>query len=141
MLRSKLNRFALAASLVTATVIGFVPNIADAAVYSNGSKSSTFDVTLTIVADCTISANALNFGASQGLITTNITASSTLAVTCTNTTPYNVGLNAGTGVGSTTAVRTMSGTGLIPASYNIIYSRQRVAQTGGILRAPILKVG
>lgn len=44
--------------------------------------------------------NTLDFGQSQGVLATAVTGTSTLNVTCTNTTPYNVGLNAGTGTGS-----------------------------------------
>ncbi|WP_443093206.1 Csu type fimbrial protein [Duganella flavida] len=88
-----------------------LPLLSGAAVYSNGSKTVTFDVTLTIIADCTIAASNLNFGSSQGVLATTVNATTSLNVTCTNTTPYNVGLNAGTGTGSTTAARLMSGTG------------------------------
>jgi spore coat protein U-like protein len=101
-------RFAVTALTVASL---FAANYTDAAVYSNGSKTSTFDVTLKIVADCIIAANPLDFGQSQGVLSTAVTANSTLNVTCTNTTPYNVGLNAGTGTGSSTSARLMSGTG------------------------------
>lgn len=111
MLRSKLSRLMLAASLITASAAALYPTLADAAVYSNGTKTTTFDVTLTIIADCTITANAMNFGSSQGVISTAVNTTSQFSVLCTNTTPYNIGLNAGTGAGSTTAARTMSGTG------------------------------
>ena len=96
---------------LTAVASLFAATMADAAVYSNGSKTSTFDVTLKIIADCTIVANPLDFGQSQGVLATAVTANTTLNVTCTNTTPYNVGLSAGTGTGSSTAARLMSGTG------------------------------
>jgi spore coat protein U-like protein len=88
-----------------------LPVISGAAVYSNGSKTSTFDVTLKIIADCTIASTALDFGQSQGVLATAVNVNTTLNITCTNTTPYNIGLNAGTGTGSTTAARLMSGTG------------------------------
>ena len=104
----RVSRLALL-TLVSASFIA--AGIASAAVYSNGSKTVNFDVTLTIIADCTIAANALNFGSSQGVLATSVSANTTVNVTCTNTTPYNIGLNAGTGVGSTTAARLMSGTG------------------------------
>lgn len=84
---------------------------ADAAVYSNGSKTSNFDTTLQIIADCTINANPLDFGQSQGVLATAVAVNTTIGVTCTNTTLYNLGLNAGTGTGSTTSTRTLSGTG------------------------------
>jgi len=113
------TRFVLA-SLASASLVA--ASIASAAVYSNGSKTANFDVTLTIIADCTIAANALNFGSSQGVLATSVSANTTLNVTCTNTTPYNVGLSAGTGTGSTTAARLMSGTGANTSTvaYNLL---------------------
>ncbi|MFS2008146.1 spore coat U domain-containing protein [Duganella sp. CT11-25] len=97
---------------VLAAAIGamLLPVLSGAAVYSNGSKTSTFDVTLKIIADCTIAATALDFGQSQGVLATAVNVNTTLNITCTNTTPYNIGLNAGTGTGSTTSARLMSGT-------------------------------
>ncbi|NGZ83605.1 Csu type fimbrial protein [Duganella aceris] len=102
-----LRRVAIAAAFGAA----LVPVLSGAAVYSNGSKTSTFDVTLKIIADCTIAANPLDFGQSQGVLATAVSVNTTLNVTCTNTTPYNIGLNAGTGTGSSTTARLMSGTG------------------------------
>src|SRR5207253_995723 len=73
--------------------------------------TTTFTVQMTITASCTIvSAATLNFG-SQGVLTANVDQSSILQVTCTNTTPYNIGLNAGTGSGATVAVRKMTSGG------------------------------
>lgn len=81
-----------------------------AAVYQNGTKTSTFDVTLKIIADCTIAASPLDFGQSQGVLSAAVTANSNLSVTCSNSTPYNIGLSAGTGTGSAGTTRYMSGT-------------------------------
>ena len=70
--------------------------------------TSTFTVQVAITASCTInSASTLNFG-SQGVLTANVDQTSTMQVQCTNTTPYNIGLNAGTGTGATVAVRKMT---------------------------------
>lgn len=111
------------AALATAMAVALaaVAPMADAAVYSNGSKTATFDVTLKIIADCTIATQPLDFGQSQGVLASTVNVNTTLSVTCTNTTPYNVGLNAGTGTGSTTAARVMSGTGANTStvSYNL----------------------
>jgi len=85
--------------------------LADAAVYSNGSKTANFDVTMKIIADCIISASNLDFGQTQGVLSAAVNVNTTLSVTCTNTTPYNIGLSAGTGTGSTVSARLMSGTG------------------------------
>lgn len=97
--------------LSAALVVVGTASISGAAVYGNGSRTSSFDTTLTIVADATISANPLDFGQSQGALQTAVTVNTTLSVTATDTTPYNVGLNAGTGSGSTVTDRRMSGTG------------------------------
>lgn len=71
------------------------------------SVTSTFAVNLTIAATCVInSTSALNFGSlgvlggSSGTDTNDGTA--TVAVQCTDTTPFNVGLDGGTGGGDTT---------------------------------------
>ena len=53
---------------------------------------------------------ALNFG-SQGVLSANVDQTSALQVQCTDTTPYNVGLDAGTGAGATVATRKMTSGG------------------------------
>jgi spore coat protein U-like protein len=73
--------------------------------------TTTFAVQMTITASCVInSASTLNFG-SSGVLSANIDQTSTLQVQCTNTTPYNIGMNAGTGTGATVAVRKMTSGG------------------------------
>ena len=72
--------------------------------------TNTFQVQITLIASCAISATTLNFGSSVGVLTSVVNGSSTLSVTCSNTTPYNVGLDAGTVSGSTVATRLMAGT-------------------------------
>lgn len=70
--------------------------------------TSQFQVTLTVQAECKLtSATDLAFGTS-GVIQSAITATSNVGVQCTNTTPYNIGLNAGTGTGATVAARKMT---------------------------------
>lgn len=73
--------------------------------------TTTFTVQMTITASCVInSASTLNFG-SSGVIAANVDQTSTMQVQCTNSTPYNIGLNAGTGAGATVAVRKMTNAG------------------------------
>jgi len=72
--------------------------------------TTTFNVSLTITASCTVSATALSFG-SSGVIAASIDNTSTVTVTCTNTTPYNVGLDAGTATGATVTTRKMTSGG------------------------------
>ena len=55
----------------------------------------------TVAASCMVSASDLNFG-SVGLLASEVTGSTSLAVTCTNGTAYTIGLNNGlTGTGPT----------------------------------------
>jgi spore coat protein U-like protein len=73
---------------------------------------TTFTVQVTIVASCVInSASTLNFGGSQGALTADVDQTSTISVQCTNTTPYNIGLDAGTGAGATVATRKLTNGG------------------------------
>ena len=110
MLRVIFPRLAVAASVAFSST-ALMPRVADAAVYLNGSNTATFDVTLKIIANCTIAAAGLDFGQSQGVLATAVNVNTTVNVTCTSTTPYNVGLTAGTGTGSSGTTRYLSGTG------------------------------
>lgn len=104
MLRVKMSKVFALVTLSTAAIA------ASAATYSNGTATANFDVTLKIVANCIISATNMDFGQNQGVIHTTVNAQTSVVVTCTNTTPYNVGLNAGTGTGSSGTTRFMNGT-------------------------------
>lgn len=64
--------------------------------------TSNFTVSATVVATCTIGATNLGFGNYTG---TQTDSSSTITVTCTNSTGYTVGLSSGSG---TVAARKMT---------------------------------
>ncbi|AZO45126.1 MULTISPECIES: spore coat U domain-containing protein [Mesorhizobium] len=86
--------------------------LAISALFSGEASATTtttnMTVQMTITASCTISsASTLNFG-SSGVIAANVDQTSTVQVQCTNTTPYNIGLDAGTGSGATVAARKMT---------------------------------
>ena len=81
--------------------LSMVPMPAEAA-----TATTTFAVTATVVATCLVSATPLGFGNYTGVVDP---ASSTVTVTCTNTTPYNVGLSAGLATGATVTTRKMTG--------------------------------
>lgn len=70
--------------------------------------TSHFNVKTTVQKACNVAATALNFGAYAKAL---INATSTISVTCTNTTTYNAGLNAGTATGATVTNRSMTGPG------------------------------
>jgi spore coat protein U-like protein len=70
--------------------------------------TGTFQVQIQIQATCIlVSSSALTF-ATSGVLTANVDQTSTITVQCTNTTPYNIGLNAGANGGSVTT-RQMKG--------------------------------
>jgi len=114
----------IARHLVAAFIGAALASPGWAAVYGNGSKTSSFDVTMKIVADCTIAANPLDFGQTQGVLSAAVRVNTTLNVTCSNSTPYNIGLSAGTGAGSSATTRYLSGTGANTATvqYNLYQS-------------------
>lgn len=99
----------LSYALIGALLLGGHTPAMYAATYSNGTSTGTFNVSMTVQANCSISTNPLSFVASN-VLTTVVNQQTTLAVTCTNTTPYNVGLDAGNVAGSTVANRLMAGT-------------------------------
>ena len=73
---------------------------------ATSTAKTTFTVTATVNATCTIAATNLSFGTYTG---TAATGQSTVSVTCTNTTPYNVGLDQGTSTSATVTTRAMTG--------------------------------
>jgi spore coat protein U-like protein len=96
----------MAPHIALAVCFGVVAGVAEAA-----STSSTFTVQVTLTASCIInSTTTLDFG-SQGVLSANVDQTSSVQVQCTNTTPYNIGLDAGTGSGATIAVRKMTSGG------------------------------
>jgi len=83
--------------------------------YTASTSGTTW--TATIASNCSVSATNLNFG-TVGLLNSALNATNTLSVQCTNTTPYNVGLNASNGMGATVTSRTMTN-GVATVSYSL----------------------
>jgi spore coat protein U-like protein len=90
-------------------------------------NTATFQVTATVQATCLISATNLNFGTYAGIQTD---ATSTVTVTCTNTTPYNVGLNAGLATGATVTTRKMTGPAAALLAYSLSQTNDRTTNWG-----------
>ncbi|MCI0466362.1 MAG: spore coat U domain-containing protein [Beijerinckiaceae bacterium] len=91
--------------------------------------TATFQSQITIVADCQIpTTNTLNFG-SNGALLANVDATTTFSVQCTNTTPYDIGLNQGTTAGGTTATRLMT-SGSATVSYQMFSDAARTVNWG-----------
>lgn len=94
--------------------------------------TSSFTVSITIAATCTVnSASTLNFG-NQGILSANVDQTSAIQVTCTNTTPYNIGLDAGTGSGATVATRKMTSSGAT-VNYTIYSNSGRTTVWGNTI--------
>jgi spore coat protein U-like protein len=84
---------------VAALTLGLATTAANAA-----TTNTTFQVSAVVQANCTISAAALAFGNYTGAQNDK---TSNLTITCTNTSPYDIGLDAGTTSGATVANRSM----------------------------------
>ncbi|MEZ5815784.1 MAG: spore coat U domain-containing protein [Hyphomicrobiaceae bacterium] len=70
--------------------------------------TNTFQSKIVIVAECKVqSTQDLDFG-SHGVLDANVDATADIGVQCTNTTPYNVQLNAGSTSGGSIATRLMT---------------------------------
>lgn len=73
--------------------------------------TTTFQAKIVINASCVINnANVLDFGTPvPGILAANIDAATTLSVTCTNLTPFTVGLDGGLNSGGSVTARKMKG--------------------------------
>jgi spore coat protein U-like protein len=70
--------------------------------------SWSFLAGVAVAAQCTTTASTLNFGTRASLATV-VSANTSVNVSCSSSTAYSVGLNAGTSAGGTTTLRRMSG--------------------------------
>jgi spore coat protein U-like protein len=100
--------------------------------------TGTFNVRITIQAECRVnSATDLDFG-TTGVIAANIDQQSAISVQCTNSTPYDVGLNAGTGSGATVANRLMTGTSGATVAYNLYRDAARSQVWGNTIGTDVV---
>lgn len=113
------------------TVYGQIPAAQSAipGTYTDTVSSATtqFTVTAIIQATCTVSATSLTFGTYAGTL---LSSTSTISATCTNTTPYNIGLNAGTATGATVTNRSMIGPSASLLKYNLFSDSGRTINWG-----------
>jgi spore coat protein U-like protein len=94
----KINRSAL---FIALSAVAFAGQI-------QAQESDSFQVTAEVVAACSIAATDLNFSDYNPVIAAAVPGQSTIAVTCTNESPYSIGLNAGLGDGATVSARAMT---------------------------------
>jgi spore coat protein U-like protein len=81
-----------------------------------GTATTTLGVSLTINAGCNVASSPVGFPA-QTVLASAVNQSGSISVTCTNTTPYNVGLDKGAGSGASVSNRLMTG----PSSATVAY--------------------
>ena len=101
---NKFKSLALSAGTVAFLFAGLAPNEAEATT----TVTATIAVSASVLSSCGVTALPLAFGTYNPAQVTNTTAQTTVAVTCTNGTPYNVGLSVGGGTGATVATRKMT---------------------------------
>lgn len=96
-------------SLYSALV--FCAALAAPAIGHAATDTDTMTVTATVIASCDVDANDLAFGNYDPVSATPLDIGTTVAVTCTHGTSYDVSLNAGVGAGATVAARRMTSGG------------------------------
>jgi spore coat protein U-like protein len=116
------SKSALSTAALGFLALSLCPISADAATVTN-----TIGVSATVVATCLVSTTSMAFGPYTGLVTP---ASSTVSVTCTNTTPYAVGLSAGLGTGATVTTRSMTSLASASLGYGLFSDATHLANWG-----------
>ncbi|MGU3494050.1 spore coat U domain-containing protein [Xanthobacteraceae bacterium A53D] len=92
--------------------------------------TGNLNVTITITAECLITAvSAVDFG-SHGVIAANVDNAGSVSVQCTNTTPYTIGLGVGNGAGATTAIRKLTGPSAATINYSLYQNAARTTVWG-----------
>ena len=118
-------KLSLAASLAILAL-----GLASTSASATTTVTTTFGVSATVQSTCLISASALAFGTYTGVVDN---ATSTVSVTCTNTTTYNVSLNAGTATGATVTTRKMTGPSAALLNYSLFSNSGMTANWGNII--------
>lgn len=119
----KPTKTTLTAALAAFLALGFASTKASATT----TVTTTFAVSATVQATCVISATALSFGTYTGAVDN---ATSTVSVTCTNTTTYNVSLNPGTASGASVTTRKMTGPSSALLNYTLYSNSSRTTNWG-----------
>ncbi len=122
-----MKRSFLAVAIVTAAgvlALGISPTVANAAT----PVTASIAVSATVQSNCIISAAPLAFGTYTGALNNT---TSTVTATCTNTTPYDIGLDKGSN-GATTSTRQMK-SGISMLNYSIFSDAAMTKNWGTII--------
>ncbi|MGA2045010.1 MAG: spore coat U domain-containing protein [Roseiarcus sp.] len=98
-------------------------------------------VTMTIASTCTVSTSGVLAFGSVGLLTTAVSATGSFGVTCTNTTPYNVGLNQGANGGTVTTRQMKGSTTAALVNYSIFSNVAATTNWGNTTGSWVAGVG
>lgn len=119
----------------SAIALCFIALAGTATVAMPATTTTTFAVTAVVGASCSLgTVTTLGFGTYDPLSAIDNDATTSISVTCTLLTPYNVGLSAGTTSGATVAQRKMQG--LTPANtlnYNLYSNAGRTVIWGNTI--------
>ena len=105
----------------------FTDTITASVTSSLPTATAQFSVTATADKSCSISATALTFGSYTGAL---VNSNATLTATCSSTTTYTVGLNAGTATGATVTNRSMTGPGSALLHYSLFSNSTHTTNWG-----------
>jgi spore coat protein U-like protein len=111
--------------LLLAVPLLLVPGLASAQ-----TATTQFNVQITIAGECQInSAENLNFG-NAGVLGANVDATGDIEVLCTTSTPFDLGLDEGTGTGASVGTRLMTGPGAATIQYALYRNAARTVLWG-----------
>jgi spore coat protein U-like protein len=102
-------------------------NIVASLHYPGNTVQTAFQVTANEAPTCTISATDLSFA---DYTQAQLDGQSAITVTCTNSTPWSLGLNQGTSPGATVTTRKMTGPGGVSLSYGLFQDVARTVSWG-----------
>jgi spore coat protein U-like protein len=114
-------------SILPAVALGFLALGLTSKPAVAATTTTTFGVSATVQSTCLVFATPIAFGTYTGAVATSTSA---VFVTCTNTTPYNVGLSAGLATGATVTTRSMTGPASALLGYALFSDPARTANWG-----------
>jgi spore coat protein U-like protein len=95
----------------------------------SATASGTLTVTASVASVCLVSNGTLAFGSYDPTSATALTGSTTVTLTCTLGTPYQIGLDAGAGSGATVALRKLT-SGANTLDYRLFRDASRTLNWG-----------
>lgn len=112
-----------------AMAVAAIMTISSGSAYA-GTVTGNFNVSVSIVAECRVNSTTdLNFG-NQGVMSSNVDATSSLSVQCTSGTPFNIGLNKGVNGASVSDRRMKAASGTDTVAYHLYRDAARTLNWG-----------